>query len=134
MPQNVDGKRITGSGDVFVFLTGNDISGYQEVNVAYSGNASDPWDIIEVGDFNGDNTDDVLLKNSDSGDIACWLMKNGQMQSSHWVKTMFQEQDVSGVGDVNGDGTDDIVLADSNGDLTAWTMKNGQYNGMLIIA
>ena len=61
-------------------------------------------------------------------------MKNGQMQSSHWVKTMFQEQDVSGVGDVNGDGTDDIVLADSNGDLTAWTMKNGQYNGMLIIA
>ena len=47
---------------------------------------------------------------------------------------MFQGQNVSGIGDINGDGTDDVILADANGDLTAWTLKDGQYNGMLIIA
>ena len=52
---------ITGSGDIFTFLTGNDISGYQEINTVYAACAAGGWSVVGFGDFDNDGIDDALL-------------------------------------------------------------------------
>lgn len=50
--------------------------------VGYIGEAASPWKIVFSGDFNGNDTDDLLLCNTESGEIAAWLLRDGQYQDA----------------------------------------------------
>jgi hypothetical protein len=90
------------------------------------------WTIAGTGDFNGDGTTDVLFYNTNSTQVADWLMQNGQMSQggggfgnlgagSGWT--------IAGTGDFNGDHTTDILLYNSNnGQVGEWLMQNGQLS------
>ena len=77
MPEAVDGTVISGSGDVFVFITGKDTSGFQEIDVRYTGCIKDGWQVIGISDKDGDGDDDLWLCSND-GDLAVWSIQDGR--------------------------------------------------------
>ena len=139
MPSTVAGKTITGAGDVFVFLTGDEsaVQAGAAPTVCYSGKVDavdlGGWCVAGIGDFNNDNIDDVLLLNQANGQTACWIMNNGQMQAAYGLNVLAAGEHISGIWDVNGDGTDDVIVADPNR-YTFWTISNGQYAGTQLLA
>ena len=134
MPKIVDGKTITGSGDVFVYLTGSDISGNQNVDVVYTGCAPDPWRIAGIGDFNGDGIDDVLLENTSDGMVASWVLDStGRYSAAYGIGNLTEGQKLAGIGDVDGDNIADVLFTDFDGCLRAWTVSGGAYKGQIAL-
>ena len=83
------------------------------------------WNMVGVGDINGDGTDDLILRNGNS--IGAWLMSaNGP--SWQGLADVGSINQIVGLGDFNGDGTADILF-NSNGSYGAWLMKDGQITG-----
>ena len=97
-------------------------------NYASSYNAvPNSWQVVGVGDFNGDGRDDVLWRNV-NGDVLNWLgQANGSfVGNGSSYNALPVSWHVAGVGDFNGDGRDDVLWRNSNGDVTNWL---GQANG-----
>ena len=136
MPDVVGGETITGAGDVFVFLTDtreNVIAGNRPAEgIVYTGCATDGWDVVGFGDFNGDGIDDVVISNGT--DLAGWQVSNGQRTEDLWFGSLTDGWKFAGVGDFDADGTDDILLADPDNNLAAWKVKDGQTAGTIAIA
>ena len=136
MPDIVDGETITGAGDVFVFLTDtreNVIAGNRPADgIVYTGCATDGWDVVGFGDFNGDGIDDVVISNGT--DLAGWQVLNGQRTGDLWFGSLTDGWKFAGVGDFDADGNDDILLADPDNNLAAWKIKDGQAAGVIAIA
>ena len=136
MPDTVDGETITGAGDVFVFLTDtreNVIAGNRPAEgIVYTGCATDGWDVVGFGDFNGDGIDDVVISNGT--DLAGWQVSNGQRTEDLWFGSLTDGWKFAGVGDFDADGTDDILLAAPDNNLAAWKIKDGQAAGVIAIA
>ena len=86
------------------------------------------WHVEGAGDFNGDGSDDVLLRN-DNGTITEWLgQPDGSFFSNHAlvVYGLAMQWHVDAIGDFNGDGRDDLLLRHDNGLVTNWL---GQADG-----
>jgi len=133
MPKTVNGKTITGSGDVFTFLTGDEaaIKAGAPPTVCYAGCATDGWEVIGFGDFDNDGIDDALL--SDGTGIAGWKMAYGQRGGDFWFGNLPSGYGISGVSDVDNDGTDDIILSDAGGGFSAWKVVNGGVTGAIAL-
>jgi hypothetical protein len=41
------------------------------------GPSSTDYDVVGVGDFNGDHTDDILFRDPTTGDVGYFAMSNG---------------------------------------------------------
>ena len=135
MPKTVDGVTITGSGDVFTFLTGSmdAVKAGAAPTVAYAGCATDGWEIVGTGDFDSDGIDDVLL--SDGTGVAGWKMVNGQRSADLWFGNLGETEEISGITDLNNDGTDDILILNTATDTySGWLVKDGVITGSLAIA
>ena len=134
MPDTVGGETITGAGDVFVFLTDtreNVIAGNRPAEgIVYTGCATDGWNVVGFGDFNGDGIDDVVISNGT--DLAGWQVSNGQRTEDLWFGSLTDGWKFAGVGDFDADGTDDILLADPDNNLAAWKINNGTNTGQMI--
>jgi hypothetical protein len=134
---NGDGKADVLFGNTngtFVDWTMNGPTIEQAGHLTYQGNTVDlgpAWSVAGIGDFNGDNKSDILLRNT-NGTLADWSMNRSIIDSSQHVTyqgalvTLPSSWSIIGVGDFNGDGMADILLRNTNGSLREWLMNGSQ--------
>ena len=90
--------------------------------------------VVDVGgnntthDFNGDGTDDILWRNSVTGQVGQYVMNGDQYAWDVISVVPDQNWVVEGTGDFNGDGTDDILWRNSvTGQVGQYVMNGDQY-------
>ena len=94
-------------------------------------NVSPTWQIVGIGDFNNDGTDDILLRSSFNGTVAVRWAEDGFItnHSTLYMNAPTTWQ-IHGVGDFNGDGFDDIVVRNTiDGTVATWTVQNRRITG-----
>jgi FtsP/CotA-like multicopper oxidase with cupredoxin domain len=112
------------TGDVVVwYLNGSGV--VSSVGTISSGGDLD-WEIVGVGNFNGDGNADILWRNRATGDVVVWYLNGSGVVSS--VGTIFQGGDLNweivGAGDYNNDGNSDILWRNkATGDVLVWYMN-----------
>jgi hypothetical protein len=77
---------------------------------------SDSFEIVGAGDFNGDGTDDVLLKSGSY--YGAWLVNNGNAVGWFGIGDLGSAT-VEQIADFNADGIDDLRIRTEGGDLGA---------------
>jgi serralysin len=79
------------------------------------------WQVEGVGDFNGDNRDDILWRNTD-GTVGTWSgqANGGFVANNAAVFTVSADWQIVATGDFNGDGKDDILWRHSSGTIADW--------------
>src|SRR5438128_8016338 len=83
-----------------------------------------PWQILALGDLDGDGKTDLVWRHGQTGDVAVWLMNGPLVVEAPIVATgaplVWQ---IAGVGDLDGDGDADIVWRHTaTGDVALWLM------------
>lgn len=96
-----------------------------DVRGAYTGSrlilgSADPlWDVIGVGDYNGDANSDILFRHQVSGVIGYWKVYRGSVAGfvtlSNSVGAEWQVVSSRQRADFNGDGRDDLLLRRADG-------------------
>ena len=102
-------------------FSGNDANFYTTVSTS--------WNVVGIGDFNGDGRDDLLWRNGSTGQTTNWLAQaNGSFvgNDANASSTIGAGWQVAATGDFNGDGRSDILWRDNTG---AMTTALGQANG-----
>ncbi len=62
-----------------------------------------------MGDFNGDGSPDILLRNKSTGDVRIWYLDGSAVIGQDTVAGLGSPWNIVGVGDFNGDGSPDIL-------------------------
>jgi Domain of unknown function (DUF4347) len=90
------------------------------------------WKASDFADFNGDNTDDVLLTSVD-GQQGIWTFSGGQVTGFSALPYVDPASgwSVLGAADINGDATDDIVLVNDDGNTGAWLITDAIVQGFV---
>jgi hypothetical protein len=102
-------------------FVGNDANFYATIPTS--------WNVVGIGDFNGDGRDDILWRNPSTGQTTDWLgQANGGFvgNDANALSTIGTSWQVAATGDFNGDGRSDILWRDNTG---AVTTALGQANG-----
>jgi kumamolisin len=82
------------------------------------------------GDFNGDGKQDILWRNTQTGEVDIWFMSGASVVSQAYVGTVGLEWKIAGIADFNGDGVNDIVWQNTvNGGFGIWVMHGSTYMG-----
>jgi hypothetical protein len=68
------------------------------------------WQVGGFGDFNGDGTTDMVLRNSSTGAFEVYDISNNAITSASNLGTVGLTWQVAGFGNFNGDATTDMVL------------------------
>jgi hypothetical protein len=113
------------------------MQGNREISLSFltPPSAGTNWNLVGSGDFNGDNSTDLLFQNSTTGDLAYWYMHGTTATEIHTVTPVNPgtNWNVVGVFDFNRDGYPDILFQNSSSlDLFVWymrgtTMIGGQF-------
>ncbi len=89
----------------------------------YSSNTN--WNVIQVGDLNGDGRDDLLFQNSANGLGVGYLMNGSIPYSTGVIYTVTGAWSVLGLFDYNGDGKRDILWKNTVSNKTIDYIMNG---------
>jgi len=81
------------------------------------------WNIVGVGDFNGDDFSDILFREEGSGTTAVWEMNGTALASAIFEPGVPTDWHVVGTGDFNGDNINDILWANDSGIFATWLMN-----------
>ncbi|HYP55143.1 MAG TPA: FG-GAP-like repeat-containing protein [Solirubrobacterales bacterium] len=82
----------------------------------------------DVGDFNGDGKDDLIVSNATNNTYAVALSSGAQLGAAGtgmWLSGWDGSPEWAGVGDFNGDGRDDLIMADPTNARYAVAISNG---------
>ena len=116
------------NGELYLSQTFPDGAFYFHWSLGFVARVSTDWNVIGMGDFNGDGRDDILWR-SDSGIVTDWLSNGGYVFSNNHANSgqaIPTDWQVVGTADFNGDGRDDLLWRHDNGTVTNWL---GQANG-----
>ena len=131
---NGDGRsdilwRHVSTGEVYTWIT-NASGGFADYYVPSHVQVPLDSHVVGIGDFDGDNKDDLLWRN-DNGVIDTWLgQATGAFSNNSANSTVGVSADwhVAGIGDFDGDGKDDVLWRHDSGLIATWL---GQANGGL---
>jgi hypothetical protein len=90
------------------------------------------WQVVGVGDFNGDGKPDLLWRNSSTGQNVIWFMDGDNPIGYGWLATIPPAWgwQIVGVGDFNHDGKPDILWRNSStGANVVWYMNGATQTG-----
>jgi hypothetical protein len=82
------------------------------------GQTGDGWQVLGTGDFDGNGSTDILLRESAAGQLGVTWSTAGQFNGSTIAGSPDGSFDVVGCGDFDGDGTDDLLWIDGNRQLS----------------
>jgi hypothetical protein len=82
------------------------------------------WQVHGTGDFNGDGSSDILWRNSSTGNIEIWFMKNGQVDH-YYDAPLPAYYTIDAIGDFHHDGSADLLMHDTAGQYFTWNFVNG---------
>jgi Ca2+-binding RTX toxin-like protein len=87
--------------------------------------AGSEWSMLNTGDFNGDGKTDLLWKNTNTGQMAVWLMDGTTVAGGGFTGAQAgNDWSITGIGDYNGDGNADILWRNTNtGAPAVWLMS-----------
>jgi hypothetical protein len=136
------GFRIDGTGN-FNGTAGDDIllrspnsvavwvmNGTTPQSVQTLGGTTPLWVNSGIGDFTGDNQDDLLFRNVNTGEIATWGVANNALSTTPKVLGSTAPQyHIVAVDDFTGDGQADILFRHDNGDIAIWRVANNSLAG-----
>src|ERR1700722_12393775 len=76
------------------------------------------------GDFNADGKQDILWRDTQTGEVRFWYMNGSTILSNETVATVDLNWTVVGIGDFDGTGFSDILWKNANdGGFAIWTMR-----------
>ena len=80
------------------------------------------------GDFNGDGKQDILWRNTQTGEVDIWFMNGASVISKAYVATVGPDWEVVGTADFNGDGQSDILWRNTvDGSFVIWIMHGSSH-------
>lgn len=102
----------------------------------FVGALNDPnWKVVGSGDFNGDQTSDILFQNAIDGSCYIWQVDgskpldgmNALKGYGYIGKAVGADWKVKGVGDFDGDGVSDLVFQNArSGDVYVWDVDGSK--------
>ncbi|MBV9105236.1 MAG: VCBS repeat-containing protein [Verrucomicrobia bacterium] len=82
------------------------------------------------GDFNGDGKQDILWRNTQTGEVDIWFMSGASVVSKANVGVLGLDWQIAGIADFNGDGKSDILWQNTvDGSFGIWIMNGSSYVG-----
>ena len=82
------------------------------------------------GDFNGDGKQDILWRNTQTGEVDIWFMNGVSAISKASFGLVGLNWRIVGTADFNGDGLSDILWQNTaTGDFGIWIMHGSSYSG-----
>ena len=117
-------NQTTGEVGAWLVNAGSTPNGWKSMGAA----PASTWQVVGVGDFDGNGLADVLLHNQSTGEVGAWLLQPGGAPNG-W-KSMgaapASAWKVVGVGDFDGNGLADVLLHNqSSGEVGAWLLQSG---------
>jgi ELWxxDGT repeat protein len=118
--------RNTSTGDTwFEAISNGAFNGWHQIG---EGPIDASYAAVGIGDFFGNGTDDILLRDNSTGDTWIEAISNGAFNGWHQIGGSDTHYSVAGVGDFFGNGTDDILFRNnSTGDTWIEAISNGAF-------
>ena len=88
------------------------------------------WQLVGVGDFNGDGYVDLLWRDNNTEHVGVWFLNDVLAVQSTVHFGVIPSWVVVQTGDYNGDGSSDILWRDSGSDLAIWFMDGAQVTSV----